>query len=303
MLEQIDLSKKMNEKEYNETVSHLEIRLAQLQRKCREQNIPVMIFMEGLEAAGKGTMINRLIRCLDPRGFQVFAMGNEKKADKKYPYFHRFLTKIPARGRIHIFDSSWYQGIRSGQAAEDQVNAVEKMLTEDGMVLCKFFLLISEKEQKNRLEKIRENKETAWKVSDRAWKEKDQYKEILQAYDTILHDTDRANAPWIIVESMDRRFAVCKIMKELVDRMEMALLEKSQKVFKEAEEGADPMRNSILQGVDLTKSLTPEEYKSKKKKLQKKLAVLQNECYRLKVRWCWLLKDGMPVAKVVPSSV
>ena len=60
MLEQIDLSKKMNEKEYNETVSHLEIRLAQLQRKCREQNIPVMIFMEGLEAAGKGTMINRL---------------------------------------------------------------------------------------------------------------------------------------------------------------------------------------------------------------------------------------------------
>ena len=283
MLEQIDLSKKMNEKEYNETVSHLEIRLAQLQRKCREQNIPVMIFMEGLEAAGKGTMINRLIRCLDPRGFQVFAMGNEKKADKKYPYFHRFLTKIPARGRIHIFDSSWYQGIRSGQAAEDQVNAVEKMLTEDGMVLCKFFLLISEKEQKNRLEKIRGNKETAWKVSDRAWKEKDQYKEILQAYDTILHDTDRANAPWIIVESMDRRFAVCKIMKELVDRMEMALLEKSQKVFKEAEEEADPMRNSILQGVDLTKSLTPEEYKSKKKKLQKKLAVLQNECYRLKV--------------------
>ena len=133
------------------------------------------------------------------------------------------------------------------------------------------------------MEKIRENKETAWKVSDRAWKEKDQYKEILQAYDTILHDTDRANAPWIIVESMDRRFAVCKIMKELVDRMEMALLEKSQKVFKEAEEGADPMRNSILQGVDLTKSLTPEEYKSKKKKLQKKLAVLQNECYRLKV--------------------
>jgi|GEM_PF-50821 len=131
--------------------------------------------------------------------------------------------------------------------------------------------------------KIRENKETAWKVSDRAWKEKDQYKEILQAYDTILHDTDRANAPWIIVESMDRRFAVCKIMKELVDRMEMALLEKSQKVFKEAEEEADPMRNSILQGVDLTKSLTPEEYKSKKKKLQKKLAVLQNECYRLKV--------------------
>ena len=283
MLEQIDLSKKMGEKEYNETVAHLEIRLAQLQRKCREQNIPVMIFMEGLEAAGKGTMINRLIRCLDPRGFQVFAMGNEKKEDKKYPYFHRFLTKIPSKGRIHIFDSSWYQGIRSGQVAVDQVNAVEKMLTEDGMVLCKFFLLISEKEQKNRLEKIRANKETAWKISDKTWKEKDQYKGVLQTYDTTLHDTDRANAPWIIVESMDRRFAVCKIMKELVDRLETALLEQSQKVFKEVEEQADPMRNSILQGVNLTKSLTPDEYKSKKKKLQKKLASLQNECYRQKI--------------------
>ena len=119
------------------------------------------------------------------------------------------------------------------------------MLTEDGMVLCKFFLLISEKEQKNRLEKIRENKETAWKVSDRAWKEKDQYKEILQAYDTILHDTDRANAPWIIVESMDRRFAVCKIMKELEDRMEIALLEKTHKVFKDAEKMTNQNRNNI----------------------------------------------------------
>lgn len=60
-------------------------------------------------------------------------------------------------------------------------------------------------------------------------------------------------------------------------------MKKARRMFKEAEEEADPMRNSILQGVDLTKSLTPEEYKSKKKKLQKKLAVLQNECYRLKV--------------------
>ncbi len=206
-----------------------------------------------------------------------------KKQIKNIRIFHRFFNKDSGQRTDPYFDSSWYQGIRSGQAAEDQVNAVEKMLTEDGMVLCKFFLLISEKTTKTDWKRSGKTKKQPGKCRTGHGKKRTNIKEILQAYDTILHDTDRANAPWIIVESMDRRFAVCKIMKELVDRMEMALLEKSQKVFKEAEEGQILCvilycREWILQRVLRRKNI-----RVKKKKLQKKLAVLQNECYRLKV--------------------
>ncbi|MBO5489322.1 MAG: phosphate--AMP phosphotransferase, partial [Eubacterium sp.] len=100
MLEKINLDKKMKAKEYDEIMAHLEIRLGVLQRACKEKGIPVMILMEGLEASGKGTMINRMIRALDPRGFCVFTMEKESEEEKMRAYMWRFMTKMPEKGRI-----------------------------------------------------------------------------------------------------------------------------------------------------------------------------------------------------------
>ena len=89
-------------------MSHWRRELAVLQREAKALNIPVMIIFEGWGASGKGTLINRLIHPLDPRGFKVYTIQKESEEEAMRPFLWRFWTKTPAKGRIHVFDRSWY---------------------------------------------------------------------------------------------------------------------------------------------------------------------------------------------------
>ena len=145
MLEQVDVDKKMTKEEYDKKMDSLSVKLGELQRKCREQKIPVMVIFDGVDAAGKGTMINRMIQFLDPRGYRVFSTGKANEEERMRPYFWRFFTKTPERGRMHIFDQSWYRGVYEGEISEKDAVEFEKMLIQDGTLIVKFFLLISAK--------------------------------------------------------------------------------------------------------------------------------------------------------------
>ena len=148
MLDKVMMERKEVRKDYDERLAHLEIRMGELQRQCRSMGIPIVIVFEGFSASGKGTMIGRMIRPLDPRGFQVFTMEKETKEDKRHPYLWRYATKMPAKGRIHIFDHSWYQGFPDILQA-DEICRYEKQFTDDGVVLIKFFLAITKRSTKN----------------------------------------------------------------------------------------------------------------------------------------------------------
>ena len=92
-------------------IKELGEQLGELQRVCREKKIPVMIAFEGYGAAGKGLQIGNLIQALDPRGFKVYAVKNETEEEWMHPFMWRFWTKIPEKGRIAIFDTSWYRRV------------------------------------------------------------------------------------------------------------------------------------------------------------------------------------------------
>ena len=92
-------------------IKELGEKLGELQRVCREKKIPVMIAFEGYGAAGKGLQIGNLIQALDPRGFKVYAVKNETEEERMRPFMWRFWTKIPEKGRIAIFDTSWYRRV------------------------------------------------------------------------------------------------------------------------------------------------------------------------------------------------
>lgn len=112
MLEKIDLSKKVNKETYKKVVEEEGARLGLLQRECKAAGIPVMIVFDGMGAAGKGVQINRLIQALDPRGFSVYASNSSNEEAKMRPFLWQFWTQIPAKGRITIFDKSWYQSVQ-----------------------------------------------------------------------------------------------------------------------------------------------------------------------------------------------
>ena len=281
MLEQVDVDKKMSKDEYEKKMESLSTRLGELQRKCKEQKIPVMVTFDGVDAAGKGTMINRVIQFLDPRGYRVFTTGKAGEEEKMRPYFWRFFTKTPEKGRMHIFDQSWYRGVYEGEIGEKDATEFEKMLIQDGTLIVKFFLLISAKEQKKRLEKMEKDEDTRWRVCKQEKENNKNYAECLKKQDSILVHTDIAESPWVIVEGTDKLYAACKIVSTLVSRMEEALQASltPQQETPKLPETEECFRNGVLHGIDLSKSMTKEEYQVEKKKLQKKLRSLHNQMY------------------------
>ncbi len=296
MLEKIDLSKKMNRTDFKTAMEETDAKLGRLQRACRENKIPVIILFEGYGAAGKGTMISRLIEPLDPRGFKVYSTQKETEEEKYYPFLYRFWNTLPAAGGITVLDRSWYRillhdrfdGNRRSQmaTAAEEINDFEQLLTDDHTVIIKFFLAISKKEQKKRFKKLEDNKETAWRVTPEDWRHNKQFDKYTAIIEEAIQKTDTKNAPWNIIEAENYNFAAAKVASIVVNRLEEALEDaqaRKQLPKVPPEESAcityDPLRASALAGVDLTKSLTREEYKLRLAELQKELSRLHGELY------------------------
>ena len=315
MLEKVDLTKKMSKEDFKQKMPELERKIGRLQRQCRDLNIPVMIVFEGFGAAGKGVQIGRLIQSLDPRGFKVFAIQKETEEEQMHPFLWRFWTKTPARGRISIYDGSWYRKVLIDRFEKrtkkkelpkiyQSICSFEKQLTDDGNVIIKLFLDISKKEQKRRFKKLLENKETAWRVTKGDLKRNQKYETYQSYIEDVLQQTDTDYALWNIIEATDKRFATVKIYTTVIRAMEEqvkhALKEQDSKELKraetvtqektesvadvsEADETAKDLQQSVLAKADLTLSYTKEEYKEKLKKLQDKLELLHGELYRRRI--------------------
>ena len=312
MLEKVDLSKKMSKEEYKEKMSQLETRIGFLQRECKALKIPVMIVFEGFGAAGKGLQIGRLIQSMDPRGFQVYPIKNETEEERMHPFMWRFWTKTPEKGRIAIYDGSWYRRVlidrfekrtkeKELPEAFHSINSFEEQLTDDGTVIIKLFLDISKKEQKKRFEKLQKNKETAWRVTQGDLERNAKYDEYAAMMEDMLFKTDTDYAPWTIVEATDRRFATVKIyttvIKAMADQIEKLSVQAEKKagteagqscgnvsqVAQEADRELRELQVSILSKADLTLKYTREEYDGKLEKLQKKMEKLHGELYRRRI--------------------
>jgi len=295
MLENVDLSRKTDKAQYKKLRPELEIKLSALQRRCKELAIPVIIVFEGWDAAGKGTLINDLILALDPRGFSVHSTLPPNEEEALRPFLWRFWIRTPARGRIAVFDRSWYRRLLHDRVEGDlkrselersfeDIRSFERQLADDGNVIIKFFLHISKKEQKRRFDKLRKNPATAWRVSKDDLERHKRYKEYLEATEEMLSETDSAFAPWTVVEAHDHAFAALKIFDTVIRAVENRVgeLERTEKRPRAAaEEPPLPtvLRSAILDKVDLSLSLAREQYKRQLEKKQRRLRELEYEIY------------------------
>lgn len=315
MLEKVDLTKKMSKEDYKKKMEELEPQLGRLQRECKALGMPVLIVFEGFGAAGKGVQIGRLIQSMDPRGFQVFPIKNETEEERMHPFMWRFWTKTPERGRISIFDGSWYRKVlidrfekrtksRDIPAAFHSINSFEQQLAEDGNLIIKLFLDIDRKEQKKRFDRLEKNKETAWRVGQGDRERNVRFDEYASMMEEMLFETDTDYAPWTIIEAMDRRFATVKIyttvIKAMADRIEKIRSAKAEDVSGEGFQGKEEedavsriaktadaemkkLQVSILSRADLSLCCTRKEYREKLDRLQSKLEKLHGELYRKRI--------------------
>ncbi len=304
---------KMEKSEYKAKMTALKLQMGKLQRQCKEMGLPIMIVFEGFDAAGKGMQIGKLIQSLDPRGFEVFTVKEETKEEAMHPFLWRFWTKTPQRGRMAVYDGSWYIKVLSDRfekkMRESEIEncyrsicSFEKQITEDGTLLIKLFLDIDQKEQKKRFDKLMESKDTAWRVTKADLKKNEKYDQYQEMIEEMLQRTDTEYAPWTIVEATDRRYATVKIYTVITQmltagidnrRREIAR-ETAAEVIREAEKEASENRSlidgatkgfqeSVLAKVDLSLCCDRKTYRKKLKEYQKKIEKLHGELYQKRI--------------------
>ena len=305
MLEKVDLNKKMSKEDYKNIIGGLQLKLADLERQVKEYKIPVIIVFEGWGSSGKGTLINKLILPLDPRGFNVHTTNYLSEEEKMKPFLWRFWVKTPEKGRIAIFDKSWYRrtlveridnDIKGEELASnfEDIKSFEKTLADDGNVILKFYLHISKEEQLKRFNKLEKNKATAWRVTKEDKKHNEQYDDYLKVIDEMIEETDSDYAPWTVVESTDNKFATVKVFTKVIHALEEKIQQIKEKnenkiVLPKIYLDKSIMDATTLETVDLTQTIGKEEYKQKLKEYQVRIRNIEHEIYtkRLPVIICY----------------
>ena len=282
------------EEEFKQELKQAQEKLFSFQTKIKEAKLPVMVIFEGWGAAGKGSVIGRVIRNIDPRFFKVRTMKAPTKEEMRYPFLYRYLLEIPEAGKFTFFDTYWMNEVTTqlmegdlDEAAYKQrvrsINTAERSLTDNGYLVMKFFFHISKKEQKKRLDALMADKNTRWRVIGDDLHENKHYKEYLDVYEQYLEDTDRAAAPWYIIDASNKKWAELQVLRYLNQGIETALKNHSLAV---------PIRQNVfplnytpkLSEISLDdKTLTREEYDEELDRLQKELRDLHNELYRKKI--------------------
>jgi AMP-polyphosphate phosphotransferase len=234
VLDDVDLTRKLSEKKYAAELLSLQVELRQLEFRCFEERMPVIIGYEGWDAGGKGGNIKRVIGCLDPRGYDVIPIAAPKGDEATHHYLWRFWTKIPKAGHIAIFDRTWYgrvlvervEGFCSEaewRRAYQEINEFELSLHNYGMVLVKFWMHISKEEQLRRFKERETLDYKRYKITDEDYRNREKWDVYRQAVADMITNTSTTYAPWTIVEANDKLWARIKAMRTIANAIAKGL--------------------------------------------------------------------------------
>ena len=267
--------------------------LLKQQVMMKEKKLPVIVLFEGWGAAGKGSVLGKVIKNIDPRFFKVAVMDEPTEEENRKPFLYRHFVKIPEAGKFVFMDSGWMSEVTkqklSGELSDEDykkrvesIKRFERQLTDNGYLLLKFFFNIDKKEQKKRLNKLKEDKNTKWRVSEYdKWQNK-HYEECFDVYDQYLCDTDHSSASWYIVDAKDKKWAQLQVLETIVQGIDTAFANIALSV--PLLQNAFPLKPiPKLSEVSLDKELSDEEYERLLDMYQKRLGELHNELYRKKV--------------------
>jgi polyphosphate kinase 2 (PPK2 family) len=241
-LDEVDLSLSLSKKEEKQRLDELGTRLQQLRLTMGgligEGKIgpPLLLVLEGWDASGKGGVIKRLTAPLDPRHVRVAQFAAPSSDEKRHHFLWRFWPKLPGWGGMAIFDRSWYgrvlvervEGFATREQwlrAYDEINGFERSLADEGTILVKFWMHISEEEQLERFQKREQNPLKAWKLTQEDWRNREQRTLYEEAVEDMLARCDQPNARWSVIPADSKRYARVEVMKIVIERIEEGMRE------------------------------------------------------------------------------
>jgi polyphosphate kinase 2 (PPK2 family) len=231
LLQDLDLTRQVEDKgDYREKIQEVQLSLLHFQRRLLESKRSVILVFEGPDAAGKGGVIKRITEKLDPRLLRVYSVVKPTDEEYRHHYLWRFWVKTPPQGEMAIFDRSWYGRVlvervegfcteKEWRRAYEEINAMEKMLTDGGAIVMKFYLHISKEEQLRRFEQRAADPYKHWKISAEDWRNRRRWKEHVEAAEEMFARTWTKMAPWTLVEGEFKWFARLKVLKAVVKKL------------------------------------------------------------------------------------
>lgn len=294
MLKNWEHEKIPGEEELEERLLQARTDLMAKQMQIKEKKLPVVVLFEGFGAAGKGSVLGRVIKNLDPRFFKVETMKKPTKEEKRKPFLYRHFVKIPEEGKFAFFDGGWMDEVTSAylhgklkeQDYKNRIQSIrqfERQLTDNGYLVMKFFFYIDKKEQKKRLEGLNKDKNTAWRVGkDDIW-QNEHYNDFIDVYDQYLFDTNLPTAPWYLIDSTNKKWAQLQVLEMLNKGIDVALT--NVKHASPILQNTFPL-NDIPKLKEISfegKTMTEDEYRKELKICQEWLQELHNKLYRKKI--------------------
>jgi polyphosphate kinase 2 len=220
----------INRKVYERELKRLHIELVKAQQWVVHKGLRVCVVFEGRDGAGKGGTIKAITERVSPRVFRVVALPAPTEREKTQMYVQRYLPHLPAAGEIVIFDRSWYNraGVERVMGFCDakqvrrflkMVPLVEKAIVDSGIILIKYWLEVSEKEQTRRLKARMEDGRKIWKLSPMDLKSYSRWYDYSRARDEMFAATDTGFAPWHVARTDDKRRARLNLITHLLQQI------------------------------------------------------------------------------------
>lgn len=291
MFESAELGHKIDKETYKSEVTALREALLDAQYDLAEtRKFPVIILIGGVDGAGKGETANLLNEWMDPRHIHTYAFGQPTDEEIERPHMWRYWRSLPPKGKIGIYFGSWYtepivkraygeiknEGLTK---ALDEVVRFEKMLTDEGTLVLKFWFHLSKAAQKKCFDKLESDPHTRWRVTDLDRKHLKMYDEFREISEHVLRETSTAAAPWIIVEGTDGNYRNLTVGKQVLEAIRRRI-DHPDALPKDASAPPliSPVDNmNILKLLDLSKKIDKKQYSEQLEDLQGRLNQLTRD--------------------------
>lgn len=234
VLSGLDMTRTLGKAAYQKALPELQAQLHLLHLRAKEQGVSSILVFEGADAAGKGGAIRRIQEGLEPRNYQVHGIAAPTEEELAQHYLWRFWRDLSAAGHVTIFDRSWYGRVLveriEGFASEDEwrrayaeINDFESQLIEHRIVLVKYWVHITKKEQLARFKLREKTPHKRWKLTEEDWRNRNKWDLYEAAVNDMVQFTSTSSAPWHLIEGNDKRFARIKVLEILCKRLAAAL--------------------------------------------------------------------------------
>ena len=253
---------------------------------AERKTFPVIIIMGGADGSGKEEVANDIQYVMDSHYITTFAMGEPTDEERERPRMWRFWRALPPKGRIGIFMGSWYRepilnrtlGNISKAAFEQslqEISRFEKMLTDEGALVLKFWFYLVQKQQKKRLKKLDKDPATRWRIPEAAWDSLKRWNKIHQVGEHVARVTSTSHTPWYVIASADKRYRNITIWRTTLQAIQKRLEQPNPpKVVSAQAIASPPSKQNVLTALDLSKNCPDATYKKQLGDYQGRLSLL-----------------------------